>query len=106
MWISFLGPFILLVAGITISGIAGAMSTECPIMFGDSVVFVPSILGVESIQEEPSGFCKTMNFIGITLAGKISLIGGILLIPGLIAGVILFFMSKRPKSEQAEQNQQ
>jgi riboflavin transporter FmnP len=103
MWVAFSTPFFFLIIGFCFSMVIGVMSSDCPILMGNSVISLPSFEG--ELQKEPSEYCKTMNYLGTSIGPKISLISSALLIPSLLTGLMLFFMSRRPKSKELNQNQ-
>lgn len=97
MWISFLTPIFFIIIGISFSMVVGIMSSDCPIMIGDTVLSIPTIGG--DSQQEASEYCKTMQYLGTDIGPKVIFIGSAILIPALFIGIILFFMSRRPKDE-------
>ncbi len=103
MWVAFLTPVFFFIIGFSFSMAIGVMSSDCPIMMGNSVISFPTIGG--GLQEEPSEYCKTMNYLETSIGPKISLIGSALLIPALFTGIVLFFMSRRPNNKELGKNQ-
>ncbi len=113
MWISLLAPIVTVVTGFILSGITGVIMTDClfpPSGFSLNVsVPTVSVSGGEasapSIEAPngPSAFCQTTNFIAFNLLPKITAIGSILFLPGIVLGIILFFLSRKPKNTSSIQ---
>jgi hypothetical protein len=108
MWVAFLTPVFFIVIGISFSMVVGIMSSNCPIMIGDTVLSMQTIptIGGGGAQPETSEFCKNMNYLGTDIGPKIAFVGSAILIPALLAGVVLFFMSRRPRVVDVSQDSQ